>query len=244
MTDSQVNIPVIVVFTKYDKLVKEQDAKAIRKRLDVSETEIEQNAENYFNDRIRDFKKSTPVSVVKVSTAEDYAGLSPSSSIRRSGISSITYVGRFESLLELTKVTRRCLGDNDEAGALPFIIAQRVSTSQKVGLSIQCVPSRDPACPLVDCFCIQGRLQEYVISTCTAMMIELKTAAEYWLNLGSSAFFQGRPLNQCVWRIHDDIIKVWNFNDPRKVRTFECRLAVPVFMTYFYPATFGKEILC
>ena len=24
-------------------------------------------------------------------------------------------------------------------------------------------------------------------------------------------------MNQCVWRIHDDILKVWNFNDPEKV---------------------------
>ena len=82
LTDSRVNIPVIVVFTKYDKLVREQDAKAFKNRLNLSEKEIEQNAENYLNDRIRDFKQSTQVSVVKVSTSEEYPGLSPSSSLR------------------------------------------------------------------------------------------------------------------------------------------------------------------
>ena len=51
----------------------------------------------------------------------DCPGSSPSSSLRRSRISSITHVGRF---LELTKVTCRCLDYNGEAGAA-FIIAQR-----------------------------------------------------------------------------------------------------------------------
>jgi len=50
-------------------------------------------------------------------------------------------------------------------------------------------------------------------------MIILSTGPEYWLNLGNSTVFQGSTLNQCVWRIHDDILKVWNFNDPNKVCT-------------------------
>ena len=50
-------------------------------------------------------------------------------------------------------------------------------------------------------------------------MIILSTGPEYWLNLGNSTVFQGATLNQCVWRIHDDILKVWNFNDPNKVCT-------------------------
>ncbi len=60
------------------------------------------------------------------------------------------HVERFNSLLELTRVTRKCLGDNEEAGAVPFIIAQRVSTSQKVELSVWCVPSFHISYPLVD----------------------------------------------------------------------------------------------
>jgi len=40
---------------------------------------------------------------------------------------------------------------------------------------------------------------------------------KYWRDLGKSAIFQGHAMNQCVWRIHDDILKVWNFNDPEKL---------------------------
>jgi len=40
---------------------------------------------------------------------------------------------------------------------------------------------------------------------------------KYWLNLRKSVFFQGHTLEQCVRRIHDDILKVWNFNDPEKL---------------------------
>ncbi|KAF8994928.1 hypothetical protein BDQ17DRAFT_1366357, partial [Cyathus striatus] len=41
---------------------------------------------------------------------------------------------------------------------------------------------------------------------------------EYWINLGQSAAFQGKPLIDCLSRIHDDITKVWNFHDPNQVR--------------------------
>jgi hypothetical protein len=37
---------------------------------------------------------------------------------------------------------------------------------------------------------------------------------KYWRNLGESVFFQGHPLGDCIARIHDDVLKVWNFNDP------------------------------
>ena len=45
----------------------------------------------------------------------------------------------------------------------------------------------------------------------------LTFAAEYWMDLGKSTVFQGRALIECVWRIHNDILKIWNFNDPLKV---------------------------
>lgn len=81
--DRQVNIPVIAVFTKFDELVNEQFLKALKARVSLSETEAERNAQNYFNDRVRDFRQRMQVSVVKVSTAEDYAGLSPCPLLRR-----------------------------------------------------------------------------------------------------------------------------------------------------------------
>ena len=42
-------------------------------------------------------------------------------------------------------------------------------------------------------------------------------SAEYWINLGQNVAFRGRKLIECIRRIHEDILKVWNFNDPDKV---------------------------
>lgn len=55
----------------------------------------------------------------------------------------------------------------------------------------------------------------------TAILTRLELAPEYWRNLATSPSFQGQKMNKCVWRIHDDIIKVWNFNDPHNVGLHE-----------------------
>ena len=44
--------------------------------------------------------------------------------------------------------------------------------------------------------------------------------AEYWRDLGQSSEFEGQILIDCIHRIHDDVLKVWNFNDPTKVSGF------------------------
>ncbi|KDR81245.1 hypothetical protein GALMADRAFT_116266 [Galerina marginata CBS 339.88] len=40
---------------------------------------------------------------------------------------------------------------------------------------------------------------------------------KYWMDLGRSTVFQGHNLIDCVQRIHNDILKIWNFNDPLKL---------------------------
>ncbi|KAF5356472.1 hypothetical protein D9757_012476 [Collybiopsis confluens] len=40
---------------------------------------------------------------------------------------------------------------------------------------------------------------------------------KYWRGLASSLHFPGKSLKQCLDRIHDDMIDVWNFNDPDKL---------------------------
>ncbi|KAG5732935.1 hypothetical protein E4T56_gene18100 [Termitomyces sp. T112] len=40
---------------------------------------------------------------------------------------------------------------------------------------------------------------------------------KYWKDLGKSTAFQGHVLVDCLWCIHLDIIKVWNFRDPKKL---------------------------
>ncbi|KAG5717305.1 hypothetical protein E4T56_gene2414, partial [Termitomyces sp. T112] len=37
---------------------------------------------------------------------------------------------------------------------------------------------------------------------------------KYWKNLAKSTVFKGHVLKDCLWRIHMDIVKVWNFRDP------------------------------
>ncbi|THU94343.1 hypothetical protein K435DRAFT_966870 [Dendrothele bispora CBS 962.96] len=40
---------------------------------------------------------------------------------------------------------------------------------------------------------------------------------KYWVNLGMGTIFEGQILWDCVSRIHDDILLVWNFHDPDKI---------------------------
>ncbi|KAF8322430.1 hypothetical protein F5887DRAFT_1028395 [Amanita rubescens] len=40
---------------------------------------------------------------------------------------------------------------------------------------------------------------------------------KYWRDLGQSSEFEGQILIDCVHHIHDDVLKVWNFNDLTKI---------------------------
>ncbi|TFK20671.1 hypothetical protein FA15DRAFT_759207 [Coprinopsis marcescibilis] len=42
-------------------------------------------------------------------------------------------------------------------------------------------------------------------------------AKKYWIDLGKSIVFEGEMIIDCIRRIHDDILLVWNFNDPDKI---------------------------
>jgi len=64
----------------------------------------------------------------------------------------------------------------------------------------------------------QRRLQKYVFPSLVHLCIELMFDLEYWVNLGTSTVFQGEVLWNCVSRIHQDVLKVWNFHNPLKVR--------------------------
>ena len=41
------------------------------------------------------------------------------------------------------------------------------------------------------------------------------------LTTGAEHFRKGHDLNH-VWEVHVDILRVWNFNDPRKVCNLKC----------------------
>ncbi|PPQ85219.1 hypothetical protein CVT25_010089, partial [Psilocybe cyanescens] len=40
---------------------------------------------------------------------------------------------------------------------------------------------------------------------------------KYWKNLGESNAFEGKVLIDCILRLHEDVLKVWNFNDPTRI---------------------------
>ena len=51
-------------------------------------------------------------------------------------------------------------------------------------------------------------------------MTTLSVMTGYWRNLDKSDLFQGHRLADCIGRIHDDVLKIWNFNDPSKVSVY------------------------
>ena len=110
LTHIQVNIPVIIVFTKYDGLIKEQEyTNAEEYGGKLSKTDIWKRAEMCFNDRIKEFKVKR-ASIVKVSTHKDYPRSSSSFSPHQPETSSIAHADRLQTLRELSDATRKCLG--------------------------------------------------------------------------------------------------------------------------------------
>lgn len=129
-----VNIPVIVVFTKYDLLVLEHfQASSGISPLPVRKVEAEKCAAKAFNEVTNQLK----VPFVAVSTKKEFRGqlilslkfLIPFNTASTTGT----------TLLELTQVTRDHL--RDVAGSLwaLWVTAQQINARQKVELSIRYV---------------------------------------------------------------------------------------------------------
>ncbi|KIK56309.1 hypothetical protein GYMLUDRAFT_263785 [Collybiopsis luxurians FD-317 M1] len=152
------NVPVIVVFTKYDLLISKLEMQATD---DVDDEEfknfIRQKAENFFEETcVRPMRAITSTcSYVKVSIKEtDY------------------YRNTLDNLVSETK------NNLDEHMWILWAIAQRASVETKIDACIEV-----------------GR-------------------RKYWSGLVTGLHFPGKNLNQCLKIIHDDLIAVWNFNDP------------------------------
>jgi len=89
----------------------------------------------------------------------------------------------------------------------------------------------------------QRRLQEWVaIPVILTSQARLTINIEYWRDLGESVFFRGHTLGDCIARIHDDVLKVWNFNDPLKVSACYRQTKGNDFDVHS-PATFRSGIL-
>jgi len=58
---------------------------------------------------------------------------------------------------------------------------------------------------------LQGLL--FAVAQRGSLETKISTSIEYWGYMFSGTF-NGIPLDECVGVIHDDIVNVWNFNDP------------------------------
>ena len=121
--------------------------------------------------------------------------------------------------MKLTQVTRNNL--RDVAGPLwaLWATAQQINAHQKVELSIRCVFSAinmhwnfDTQVRFVS-EGLKSKFDPYYLKFITLLTV----IPEYWRDLGESVFFQEHQLVDCIARIHDDVVKIWNFNDPSKV---------------------------
>ncbi|PPQ76599.1 hypothetical protein CVT26_012853 [Gymnopilus dilepis] len=192
MLARQLNISVIAVFTKFDRLLKEQQYQH-RNRGTVEPAEIERQAEYQFDERIKGFKQSTGALIVKVST-------------------DLKYRRRLETLNNLTTITIRSLGGVEES--LPSDVGEWASDEPPEAAEGNVLPTLSNA--------HEGRQLVFVAAQQTNAVQKIEFSVregfkKYWRNLGQSIFFQGQTLKNCVWRIHDDILRVWNLNDPEKI---------------------------
>ncbi|PPQ73875.1 hypothetical protein CVT26_011738 [Gymnopilus dilepis] len=208
---NSLGIPVVMVCTKYDMLLHEQSflhsKKNPGKHIDV--VDLERMAESCFHDRVKDLARPGSV-IVKVSTDQDY----PRSA---------------ETLNNLTVVTSQCLGATDLP--LPQTASpgpnEEKSLSSKQGQAPRPLPGQEgergsPVTSLAK--------ESVLVAWAAAQQRDARQKVDvsiregfkkYWSHLAKSAFFQGHAMHQCVLRLHDDILRVWNFYDPEKARTLK-----------------------
>ncbi|KXN81010.1 hypothetical protein AN958_06472 [Leucoagaricus sp. SymC.cos] len=95
-----------------------------------------------------------------------------------------------EMLINLTNVTRAKLRDVEGELWIPWAAAQQVNAL---------------------------KVSRVVVLIFTGLSGALITDTEYWLDLGQSVAFEGQTIINSIRRIHDDVLKVWNFNDPNEI---------------------------
>ncbi|KIK56264.1 hypothetical protein GYMLUDRAFT_263753 [Collybiopsis luxurians FD-317 M1] len=151
------NVPVVVVFTKFDLLVRKLEKEAVE---DVDDERLEelvrQKAEGIF-------ERTCVRPLMAITTNHSYVKVSNSERYRN-------------TLIHLVDETRNRL---DDRMWILWALAQRASVDEKIDA----------------CIAVGKR--------------------KYWRGLAASLHFPGRNLKECLHRIHDDIIDVWNFSDPK-----------------------------
>jgi hypothetical protein len=139
---------------------------------------------------------------------------------------SINVIHITETLISLTKFTRDRLQDVERELAVLWVAAQQVNARQKVEVSIRYCPSLpstlESALILHFSEGFKSNFISFYLSECQVHELH----AEYWRDLGQSSAFEGQILMDCIHRLHDDVLKVWNFNDPTGV-------SYRVFLNFF-----------
>ena len=213
----EVKIPVIVVFTKFDILVVEHFRACghIESRPD-RKVEATNRALRVFNERAKELQVKFKVPFVPVSTKRD------------GGLLIISIISLFLQINCYCRGDARGIDQGDageSAGCRRFIVGPlgHCSTNwcASKGRTLNQVRF------LHDKWCIELWLKSHmlakasraslIISLLSNFITPLTDIAEYWRNLGESVVFQGHRLIDCIARIHDDILKIWNFYDPLKV---------------------------
>ncbi|KAG5338323.1 hypothetical protein C0989_007561 [Termitomyces sp. Mn162] len=192
-------IPVIVVFTKFDLLCNEFYAKAARFQEEHADSSMVQDqvvneAHSSLRASIEVFRHQTAIELrwsINKPTLPRYQ----QTLIWNVFKADIFLVSGFlHTLEELTDVTRKCL--HTQETFVPWAVAQRIDSKQKVETSIE-----------------EGSKSMYNFDL--ADFAGLTTSAGYWKDMAKSTVFRDHILKDCLWRIHLDIIKVWNFRDPQ-----------------------------
>ena len=128
-----VNIPIIAVFTKYDRLVMEFWRKDNRPK--KSKDDAEKKASDFFDSSVKELRQDLSMPCVKVSTTGANA--------RRLFISTLPWHSidtthcMTETLIDLTTETRSRLHEVEDKLQVLWVTAQQVNARQKVEVSIR-----------------------------------------------------------------------------------------------------------
>lgn len=202
---------MIAVFTKYDSLVNQYLSKDRSKRP--------------MPEKLADSEKKASASLISsVGMLQDaWKGLlSSGAQIPWVKISTSTKdtdpVVMRKMLVELANVTRQTLRGVEGELWIPWAAAQQVNARQKVELSVlYAIHSSSFTTTQILSL---AKAQRVLVPLHIFERCADNPDTEYWIDLGKSIVFEGEMIIDCIRRIHDDILLVWNFNDPDKAGHF------------------------
>ncbi|KAJ7239932.1 hypothetical protein C8J57DRAFT_1563295 [Mycena rebaudengoi] len=184
---SATEVPIVVVFTQFDKLVNRMEQELTDEEEDMPEERITQLC---LQRAVAEFKKACvgPLERIDSRSKLTYA--------RSSGLagSQFSKPDR-EALAHLVQITRDLVQTHVEGEVwIVSAMAQRASARVKLNASIEHI---------------------FVLSFTPAVCLNLIPG--YWTGLASNVKFLNKSLEQCLRTVHEDITDSWNFYDPKEL---------------------------